>query len=226
MTRIQALIFDFDGLIIETEGVDYQTWLEVYRSYGFDLPLEVFADVIGRGYDQWVFDPYTDLERKVGRPIPWDEVNRKRKQRGAELIAQLSILPGVLDYLDCARRTGLKIGLASSSSHDWVDNHLKRLGIYHHFEVIKCADDVISTKPNPDLYLAALSTLQVSPKHAIALEDSPNGVLAAKRAGMYCVAIPTEITKHLSFPETDMIISSLADLPLERLLQHFNGHEV
>lgn len=216
---IEALVFDFDGLIIETEEPDYQSWREIYQSFGLNLSLEDYALCIGAGWDEQFFNPYIDLGTKVGRPIDWDEVEPKRTHKIKELVEKLPILPGVKAYLNDAKRLGLKVGVASSSYHNWVDGHLTRLGLIKYFETIKCADDVEQPKPSPSLYLAALRDLEVSPDKAIALEDSQNGVLAAKKAGMYCVVIPTEVTRQMSFDHADLCLNSLAELPLEKLLQ-------
>ena len=216
---IEALVFDFDGLIIETEEPDYQTWREIYQSYGLDLSLEDYAHCIGAGWDEQFFNPYIDLVTKVGHPISWDEIEPKRKQIIKNRVEELPVLPGVKTYLDDAKRLGLKVGVASSSHHDWVDGHLTRLGLIKYFETIKCAEDVEQTKPSPNLYLAALRDLDVPPYKAIALEDSLNGVLAAKKAGMYCVVIPTEVTRQMSLDHADLCLNSLDELPLEKLLQ-------
>ena len=165
---IEALVFDFDGLIIETEEPDYQTWREIYQSYGLDLSLEDYAYCIGAGWDEQFFNPYIDLVSKVGHPISWDEIEPKRKQIIKDRVEKLPVLPGVKTYLDDAKRLGLKVGVASSSHHDWVDGHLTRLGLIKYFETIKCAEDVEQTKPSPNLYLAALRDLDVPPYKSIA----------------------------------------------------------
>ncbi|HEY6408189.1 MAG TPA: HAD-IA family hydrolase, partial [Ktedonobacteraceae bacterium] len=113
---------------------------------------------------------------------------------------------------------GLKIGVASSSGHEWVDSHLARLGLIDYFDSIKCYDDVKHTKPDPELYLAVLTALGVQGYQAIALEDSPNGVIAAQRAGIFCVAVPNPVTRQLSLDHADLYLSSLSDVPLEELL--------
>jgi beta-phosphoglucomutase-like phosphatase (HAD superfamily) len=124
----------------------------------------------------------------------------------------------VKEYLDDAVRLGLQLGVASSSSRAWVTGHLARLGLLTHFASIQCADDVQATKPNPAAYQAVLTSLQVSPAQALALEDSPHGILAAKRAGLWCVAVPNALTRHLPLDRADAQISSLADMSLEQLL--------
>ena len=212
---IKALIFDFDGLILETEGPDYQSWDEVYRSYGCSLPLEKCIESIG---SMDTFDPYLYLEQQLGRQVDREEIRARRRARQVELLANETILPGVEDYIVTARRLGLKLGLASSSSRGWVIGHLSRFGLEASFDCIQCGDDVIRTKPDPSLYLAVLRALGIEPHQAIALEDSPNGCLAAKRAGIFCVAVPNALTQHLVFDSADTRLSSLALLPLEKLI--------
>ena len=116
---IQALIFDFDGLILDTETPDYLSWRETYASFGVDLPLDAWRENIG---STGLFDPYLYLEARLGRPIDRTAVHARRKQRDNELLAAQTILPGVAAYLADARQLGLKIGLASSSGSRVVLN--------------------------------------------------------------------------------------------------------
>jgi HAD superfamily hydrolase (TIGR01509 family) len=169
------------------------------------------------------FDPYAELAHQLGRPVDHTAIRAKRRHRFAELIADQSILPGVQDCILEARKLGLRLGLASSSSRDWVTDYLMQLGLDSHFEVIKCGDEVERTKPDPALYVAALQALKVRADEAIALEDSANGVLAAKRAGLYCVAVPNPLTRHLTLEMADVQVPSLADLPLQQLLAQANA---
>lgn len=213
---IKAIVFDFDGLILDTEISAYQTWQEIFAEYECELPFATWATCIG-GSPQ-LFDPCVYLEEQIGRPIVREEVRQRRRQRHLELITAQSPLPGVEAYLRDARQLGLKIGLASSSPHIWVDTHLARLDIIDYFDSIQCFDDVAHTKPDPELYLAVLHALHVRGNEAIALEDSPNGVLAAQRAGIFCVAVPNLVTNQLPLEHADMRLNSLADIPLEELI--------
>ena len=147
-----------------------------------------------------------------------EAVAPKRLERELELVAKQSIRPGVNEYIAGAQRMGLKMGVASSSNCAWVTGHLEQRNLKEYFACILGADDVELTKPDPALYLALLEYLDVRAEEAIAFEDSPNGVLAAKRAGLYCVAVPNPLTKQLRLDGADMVLESLADLPLEELL--------
>jgi HAD superfamily hydrolase (TIGR01509 family) len=215
---IKALIFDFDGLILDTESPEYQSWQEIYQEHGCSLSLSKWAESIGISSVD-AFDPCDYLEQQLGQSVDREAIRARHHARFDELIAMQSLLPGVEDYIFEAKKLGLKLGLASSSSRAWVTRYLSRFRIHTYFDALRCADDVERAKPDPALYLAALQALGVEAHEAIALEDSPNGVLAAKRAGIFCVAVPNALTRQLSLDLADLQLASLAELPLEKLLR-------
>ncbi len=212
---IRALVFDFDGLILDTEEPVYRSWLEVYQAHGQDLPFERWVEIIGSTTAR--FHPQHHLEERLGRPLP-QEVLERRVVRRTELVLAKQLLPGVVELADEARRSGLLLGVASSSTAEWVKGHLDRLGILDRFDCVRCRDDVANAKPAPYLYLAVLDCLGVDPAHAVAIEDSPNGITAARRAGMRCVAIPNSITAKLDLSGADFVLASLADMAPAALL--------
>jgi HAD superfamily hydrolase (TIGR01509 family) len=214
---IRAVIFDFDGLILDTEVPEFQTWQEIYQAHGCELALEVWATGLGTSAD--AFDPYTHLETQLGRLLDREVIQRQRRQRYQELLEATSVLPGVREYIAEAKRLGLHLGVASSSSREWVVGHLTELGLYAHFDCIKCRDDVPRVKPDPALYQAVVEVLALQPSQAIALEDSPNGIAAAKRAGLFCIAVPNQLTCQLPLEQADLQLRSLAELPLQQLLE-------
>ncbi len=214
---IRALIFDFDGLILDTEGPSYKSWKEVYRSFGLALPFSTWSTIIGT--TQGEFDPRLELQKQVGGRVDWDAVESWRQVSEQALVEAQAVLPGVEQYLQDAMRLGLKIGLASSSSCNWVVGHLKRLGLVDYFDRICASDDVQHTKPDPELYQCVLHGLGVSADEAIALEDSPIGIRAAKQAGIFCVAVPNPLTSQLMLSQADLLLGSLAEMPLEQLLK-------
>lgn len=212
---IRAVVFDFDGLILDTEEPVYKSWLEVYEAHDQELPFERWVQIVGSTTTG--FHPQHHLEERLGRPLP-KEVLDRRIERRTELVLANKLLPGVVERIDEAHALGLKVGVASSSSTEWVRGHLARLGILERFDCVRCRDDVANVKPEPDLYLAVLDCLEVRAAEAIAIEDSPNGVAAAKRAGMRCVAIPNSITARLDLSAADVLLASLADVTLPELL--------
>jgi len=215
---IKAIIFDFDGLILDTEVPEYQSWKEIYQEYECELPISTWVVRIGTSSSG--FDPYDHLEAQLGRSIDRARIRAKRRERNKQLLDRQRAMPGVEDYLEEAKRLNLKIGLASSSHLSWVMPHLSRLGLLTYFDVIKTQDDVAMTKPDPALYCQALRALGVVPDEAIAIEDSPNGALAAKRAGIFCVVVPNAITGQLSIDAADLKLTSLDELSLEKLIAH------
>lgn len=220
---IDAIVFDFDGLIIDTEICDFLSWQKMYAAFGVELPLDVWHANIGTAD---LFNPYLHLEELLGRPVDRQTVHDRRKQWDNELIAQQKILPGVERVLSDARRLGLKIGLASSSDHAWVDGFLDRLGLVDWFEVVRCSDDVDGrSKPNPAVYLSATAGLGVTADRALALEDSSNGLAAAKAAGLYCIVVPNQMTRRLNFDQADLRLESLAQMPLAQIIDEVMKNE-
>jgi HAD superfamily hydrolase (TIGR01509 family) len=213
---IRAIVFDFDGLILDTEEPVYRSWLEVYEAHGEDLPFERWVQIVGSTTAG--FHPQHHLEERLGRSLP-KEVLDRRIDRRTEMVLAQKVLPGVVRHIEEAKAMGLKLGVASSSTTGWVRGHLARLGILDSFDCMRCRDDVANAKPEPDLYLAVLDCLGVTASEAIAIEDSPNGVMAAKRAGLRCVAIPNSITARLDLGQADLLLGSLAEVTLADLLR-------
>jgi HAD superfamily hydrolase (TIGR01509 family) len=218
---IRFLIFDFDGLILDTETPDFTAWQEIYAEYGCSMSIHDWGQIIGgTGFSD--FDAVSAIEQQTGRALDRAALNARWRKRGDELIAAQPVLPGVRDYLDAARALGLHLAIASSSDHAWVDGHLKRLGLWDYFEAVLCSEDVRRTKPDPELFVKALAALGVRADEALVFEDSPNGVKAAKAAGIRVVAVPNPLTEQLAITGADLTLASLADLPLRDLLLRFN----
>jgi HAD superfamily hydrolase (TIGR01509 family) len=213
---IRGLIFDFDGLILETERPVYQSWLELYQAYGCYLSIEEWGQVIGRA--TYNFDPFETLQERAGRRLDGASLLPARRARELALVAEEPVMAGVVDCLQAAGRLGLKLGVASSSSSDWVVGHLKRLGLYEAFEAVVTGDQAQNAKPDPELYRLALQALKLRGTEAAALEDSYNGVLAAKRAGLYAVAAPNAMTRHMDFSLADLRVESLAEMGVAEMV--------
>lgn len=206
---IRAALFDFDGLLCETEEAHFTVLQEMYAAHGAVLEFEQYAVSIGT---QDAFDPFEYLEALIGRSVDREALGSRAKQRYLSAVAAEPVCAGVVELLDEADRAGIRCAVASSSSRDWVTGHLARLGLLERFDAICAAEDVMSVKPAPDLYLLALARLQVAARDAVVFEDSPNGILAAKAAGLFCVAVPNALTRRMVVSGADLVVGSLADV--------------
>ncbi len=219
---LKALIFDFDGLILDTETPELDVLQKIYKEYGCSLSVQRWGKIVG-GSGASTFDPVADLEACTGVSIPRESLFARWRAEARARIEANPVLPGALSLLDEARERGLKLAIASSSPHEWVDGHLARLGLTPRFGAVLCAEDVPRVKPSPDLFELALRKLGVRAAEAVVFEDSPNGVLAAKRAGIYVVAVPNPVTAQLSFDASppDELLTTLEAFSLQRCLERF-----
>ena len=214
---IRGLLFDFDGLLVDTETPSRRAYEELYREHGHELPLDRWATLVGTIGAE--FEPDAHLEELVGRPLDREALRERRRAREFELCDIEDLRPGIEEYLAEAEQRGLATAIVSSSTRDWIARHLERLERVNGWDAIVAADgDATRAKPEPTLYLEALDVLGLQPTEAIAFEDSLNGVRAAKAAGIFCVAVPNPITETFPLDEADVLLSSLEDVPLEDLL--------
>lgn len=216
---IKALIFDFDGLIIDTETPELKAWHELFHRYGIDFSFEDYARFIGMVYDDT--SALDVLQSRLGIHLDKESLFKEFKQRKIELIDQQPLRSGIRDYLIKARLLGLKIGLASSAKREWIDRYLSKHAIAHYFDCVKTIEDASQPKPHPQLYLLSLECLGIAAKEAIALEDSYNGICAAKAAGLHAVAVPNSVTSAFDFSRADLRLEHLADLSLEEMIGKF-----
>ena len=214
---IEAIVFDFDGLILDTETPEYDSWQEIFDSYGARLERETWESQIGRGHE--AFNIYNHLADLSGQHIERETVRPRMRRRYLELIELNPILPGVEDYIVTAKNMGIKLAIASSSRGGWAYGHLKRRNLLHHFEFVLSAEDVENPKPDPELYTTAIERLGVKADNAFAIEDSTVGLAAAKAAGLPCVVVPNPMTNGMDFSEADVLLNSLLDLPLTELIE-------
>ena len=213
---LKVLIFDFDGLILDTETPDLEAWQEVYTRHGQEISLQTWGQIVG-GTGNSVFEPASHLQSLLGYPIDIEAIKLLARRLSDEAILKQPTLPGARALLEMARSKPYRLAIASSSPHDWVDNHLKRLGLFNYFEAILCGDDVIRTKPDPSLYLAALHALEINASEAVVFEDSPNGITAANAAGIFSVAVPIPLTAQLGVNHAKLVLKSLDDVSLAEL---------
>ena len=215
---IQALIFDFDGLLVDTETPAFESWRALYAEYGQELSLELWQGALGTSHG---FDPAIHLAQLAAQPIDRAALLARRMAAKHALSTTQPLLPGARAILQQARELGLPCAVASSSSREWVVGWLRHHEIEDQFACVRTADDVQRTKPAPDLFLSAAAALGLPPERCLVFEDSPNGILAARAAGMRVVAVPGAITRRLVLPSADLVIESLDAMPLTEILSHF-----
>lgn len=220
---IRALIFDFDGLILDTETPEIDVWKEIYSEHGQAYPMDLWSQIIG-GWGNTDFDPALELQRLAGRPLDVAALRERHRQASDALILSSAVMPGVQDVLAGARRLGLRCVIASSSDRSWVEPHLQRLGLISYFERLITGDEVAKgrTKPHPDIFLKALQVLELPSSEALVFEDSPNGMKAAHAAGLRVVGVPNPVTAPLQL-DADLMLPSLAAMPLEEMLRRVEG---
>lgn len=216
MPMPRALIFDFDGLIVDTESTGYQTWREIFAAEGEELAVETYAAVIGTDFGAH-YDPRVDLEARTGRVFDWAEVEQQRLLRERELRKDLRILPGVVERLEEAEELGLACAIASSSPRWWVEGWLQDLGLIRHFHHLTTVDDTGKVKPDPSLFLLAAERLGAGADELVIFEDSLNGLRAAQAAGIRCIVAPGPMTQHLDFAGAWQRVGSLEEVVLRNL---------
>lgn len=205
--KIKGIIFDFDGLLVDTETPQLRAWQKIFAANGATLQLQEWVQCLGTSAD--AFDPIANLRAKTVHPLDAQELlKQQREQVNRDLIVE-PLRPGIQELLIEARREKLSLAIASSSNRRWVEDGLRRCAILDFFLVICTSNDVRQVKPHPELYQLALQRMGLSGDEVVALEDSPNGIRAAKAAGLFCVAYPNEISQHLDLTQADVILPML-----------------
>lgn len=215
---VRALLFDFDGLIVDTELPIYESWRRIYAEHGAELSLAEWLPVVGSGTSLGDrFDAVRRLEELTGRPLDRDAVVAQRRALRSALCDEAPLRPGVKELLERARERELKTGIVTRARDEWVERHSRRLGLAHEGDALVCANGDHGV-PKSGLYLCALDALCIAPAEAIAFEDSPAGVAGAREAGIFCVAVPNAVTRAAAFDDADAVMDSLVERPLDELL--------
>jgi HAD superfamily hydrolase (TIGR01509 family) len=215
-----GIIFDFDGLIIDTEMPGCRAWAELFGKYGFSFTIENWKRTIGTG--PTAYDPAQHLCQLTNGLLDKETIRKQTLARIHELIESQPLQPGVLEFIQKSWQSGLPLAVASSSNREWVEGYLAKLKLRHYFQFVCTSTDVKKVKPDPQLYLLATEKLGLKPDEVIAFEDSPNGIKAAKSAGIYCIAIPNEITQTMDLTMADRIVNSFSELDTEDLFDFGN----
>lgn len=212
-----AVVFDFDGVIVDTERIILEVWTEAFARYGGSFTSQEWAAGVGTDHG---FDPLSRLAERSRNPLPpRSELRSQIEQLEQTLLHGLSPLPGIREWIEGAERLGLDIAVASSSPSLWVTGRLADVGLDSHFVVVSCRNEELAAKPAPDLYLDACRRLHVEPTRAIAVEDSSNGLAAAHAAGLTCVAVPNSVTRGHDLSTAELLVDSLATTPIDEALR-------
>lgn len=206
-----AVLFDFDGIIVDTEWAIYETWHQLFEDHGHPLPLETYNQCIGSDFDTW--SPETHLEELTGRSFDWHDINPPRNVKIRAKLEGSGPMPGVVASLDWLRERAVPLAVVSSSSHDWVDGWLDTIQLRDRFITTVCRGDAPRIKPAPDLYLEAARRLDLNPASCLVVEDSLNGLKSAHAAGMQTVAVPNRVTAGGDFSPAGHVLRSLEGLP-------------
>lgn len=214
--HVNAYIFDFDGLILDTETVEYELWRRQLAEYGVDLTIETWGQCVGASFA--AFHPMDYLETQLGHRLPErQDIIERSRTIAQQATNQTDALPGVTDFIVDAYAAGVRLAVASSSPRSWVVGHLKRLDLFRYFPVVCTSENVARLKPAPDLFLLAAQRLGVQPAECVVFEDSHNGIAAAKAAGMFCITVPNVITSHMDLSAADMQSHSFTAIPFAQL---------
>lgn len=215
--KLKGLIFDFDGLIVDTEWPAFKGLQTVYARYGMDLHESTFGKIVGTHSHEEFHEYHTLANNLPSGTLPEEEFYAMYQAEKTSLYKDMVVLPGVQEMIAMAKENGLKLAIASSSPASWVNNFLAQFGLSGQFDHIITQDLVEHVKPDPDLFLLAQKKLGFAKDELVIFEDSKNGVIAANRAGIHVVLIPNPVTRHLEIRGESLRVSSMAELTLERL---------
>lgn len=208
--KFAAVLFDFDGVLVDTEWAIYQAWRRTFQQHGHDLPLEIYTRCIGSDFATW--SPKTHLEELSGLDFDWHDLDSRRQQEITGELDRERPMSGATELLARLNGSGTRRAVVSSSSHHWVDGWLGKLGLADAFETTVCRGDAPRIKPAPDLYLEAARRMDLDPANCLVIEDSLNGVKSAKAAGMAVWVVPNRVTDSLDFSPADGKFPSLLEL--------------
>jgi len=210
MNDLRAVLFDFDGILVDTEWAIYQAWCRCFEAEGCELPLSLYTRCIGSDFATW--SPKTYLQELTGKSFDWTVMDAERQREIVHELSDEGVMDGVHELIDTLRAQDISLGVVSSSSHHWVDGWLDQLDIRSHFMHVVCRGDAPRIKPAPDLWIEAARRFHLDPKHCLAIEDSHNGLVSAQAAGMPVWVVPNRVTSVLDFSSAEERFASLREI--------------
>jgi len=205
LSEAKAILFDFDGVILDSEWPIYQSWKRVFEREGQDLAQEVYVKCIGSDFDTW--SPPSYLEELTGKTFDWEMENAVRQVEIMRDLENALPMPGAAELIKAF--ADKPTAVVSSSSHNWVDGWVNKLGLMPYFNTTVCRGDAPKIKPAPDLFLEAARQLDLAPSDCLVIEDSMNGLLSAHAAGMKVWAVPNRLTSVLDLSAANWLSDSL-----------------
>ena len=222
MNKIEAVLFDMDGVIFDTERVYLDHWIKIFEKYGYEMKKEIYVSVMGRGRDN-VMKTFLKI---YGENLPIEEMYKEKDKLLVQAIedGQVPMKPGAKEILNFLKENNFKIALATSAKRDRMMMQLKMGKIENEFDAIVCGDDITNSKPDPEIFLKAAQKLSVNPENCVVVEDSPSGIKAAYGAQMMGLHVEDlkeadeEMLKHChkSFKNLFKIKDYLIELTVER----------
>jgi HAD superfamily hydrolase (TIGR01509 family) len=219
---VEALVFDLDGTIADTESVEYDAIRRVWADHGLDYPIERWAHVVGQSWSPgWI----TELAAEAAAAVDADTAHASKRRYHDELLAALVLRPGVAALIADASAAGIPLAVASNSDSVWVEHVLEQLGLLSKFVAITTIDHVAQGKPHPEPFLAACARVGARPGRAVAFEDSATGVASAVAAGLFTVACPGPLTAGHDISAADLVVASLEEVTLAGLEAALSGRD-
>lgn len=206
----KAIIFDFDGVLVDTEWAIYQSWVKLFAREGQEISIETYSPCLGAGYSHW--NPGDYLESLTGKKYDWEKETPARQAVLEADLERMGLMDGAMELLEFCRCNDIPMAVASSSSRRWVAGWLEKLGIMNRFVGVFTRTDGYPVKPDPSLFLAARECVGVAANDCIIIEDSENGTISAQRAGIPCIAIPNRMTASSDFSRAQVVLKSLREL--------------
>jgi HAD superfamily hydrolase (TIGR01509 family) len=206
--KIKAILFDMDGLLVDSEPLHFSAHKQALSDHGIKITKE---DYIQNGVSGGRRSFYEVMQIKYRKKIDINSVRKRKKEIYGELIKQIQVFEGVKRIVELLHRD-FRLAVVSNTHPEYIQKTLSHVGMEEYFETFSSAKELDHPKPFPDVYFAAMKKMQLTAAQCVALEDSSNGIEAAKSAGIKCIAIPNEFTKAQNLSNADIILNNIKEV--------------